>query len=232
MNDPNRLALQTIARALGTMNDEVVYVGGAVIGLLVTDPASAPIRPTDDVDCIIEVASRAEYDSRVRNQLLDRGFSELIGPDIPVCAWTRDGIRLDVMPTDDSILGFSSSWYAEAIETAKKIDVGGIRIRVITAPYLIATKLEAFKSRGRNDYLASHDLEDIVALIDSRVSVPDEVLASTRGVRRYIADEFGTMLADSGFAAALPGLILDPGRVAFVRHQMNRIVSLSGTATS
>lgn len=224
MIDPNRIALQTVARALGAMNDEVVYVGGAVIGLLVTDPASPAIRPTNDVDCIVEVASRLEYDTRVRDQLLARGFTELVGPGVPICAWKKDGIRLDMMPTAESILGFSSTWYKEAIETAQEVDVGGIVIRVITAPYLIATKLEAFKSRGMNDYMASHDLEDILAVVESRESVPDEVCGATPAVRRFIAEEFRTMLRDPAFENALPGLVLEPSRLGIVRERLQILI--------
>lgn len=36
------------------------------------------------------------------------------------------------------------------------------------APYFCATKLEAFGGRGKNDYLASHDLEDLITVVDGR----------------------------------------------------------------
>ena len=55
--DPNRLALTGVAKALGALTDEVVFVGGAVVGLLLTDPAAPRPRPTKDVDVIVEVAS-------------------------------------------------------------------------------------------------------------------------------------------------------------------------------
>jgi len=67
MTDPNRISLQFAAKALGKMKNEVVFVGGAVAGVLITDSAAARIRPTNDVDCIVEVATRAEYDTRIRD---------------------------------------------------------------------------------------------------------------------------------------------------------------------
>jgi len=48
-------------------------------------------------------------------------------------------------------------------------------IRVVTAPYFFATKIEAFKDRRRRDFWASHDLEDLIFLIDGR-SIVEEAL--------------------------------------------------------
>ena len=52
--------------------------------------------------------------------------------------------RLDVMPTDERILGFSNRWYGPAIGAAQTIRAGRHDIRVVTTPYFLATKLEAF----------------------------------------------------------------------------------------
>lgn len=225
MNDPNRAALEVVAEALGPLNEEVVYVGGAVVGLLVTDPAAPSIRPTDDVDCIVDAATRSEYDGRIRNLLISRGFSELSGPGTPMCAWQIGGLRVDVMPTDESILGFASSWHASAIRTADRVDLGTSTIHVITAPYFIAAKLEAFHSRGDGDYLASHDIEDIIAVLDGRPSAPNEVLIAASNVREYIAKQFGVLLADEGFVNVLPGLALEPGRSTVVWERLSRIAA-------
>ena len=42
--------LAHIARGLGDLKDEVVFVGGATIELYITDPGAPKVRPTDDVD--------------------------------------------------------------------------------------------------------------------------------------------------------------------------------------
>ena len=62
-----------VARQLGTLRDRVVFVGGAVRGLLVTDPGAAPERATDDVDVIVELASAVEF-HRLGDQLRALGF--------------------------------------------------------------------------------------------------------------------------------------------------------------
>ncbi len=43
------------------------------------------------------------------------------------------------------------------------------------APYFLATKLEAFDCRGKNDYLMSRDMEDIVTVLDGRSEIIFEV---------------------------------------------------------
>src|SRR2546428_526677 len=70
------------------------------------------------------------------------------------------------MPTEEGILGFSNRWYREAIGAAREIALrDDLSIRLVTAPYFISTKYEAFIGRGRGDYLASHDFEDLMAML-------------------------------------------------------------------
>jgi hypothetical protein len=61
-NDPNVALLETVANRLGkALRNRLVFVGGAVVGLLITDPAMPSIRPTQDVDLIAEVLARADF---------------------------------------------------------------------------------------------------------------------------------------------------------------------------
>lgn len=224
MSDPNREVLQFTADALGEMIDEVVFVGGAVAGILVTDSAAARIRPTKDVDCIVEVASRAEYDNRIRDLLLKKGFRELAGEGIPICAWHKDGVRLDVMPTEEDILGFSSEWYRGALTSATKHNIGTMEINVISPPYFLATKLAAFHSRGKGDYLTSHDIEDLIAVVDGREALPSEVGAADEHVKVFLKNELKGLLDDEIFLGALPGLVFDTGREAVVVSRLESII--------
>jgi predicted nucleotidyltransferase len=119
------------------------------------------VRATDDVDVIVEVASYAEY-ARFSKRLRNLGFSEDSSEGAPICRWLIDRMKLDVMPTDETILGFSNRWYKPAIETAAIVALDGFELRVVTTPYFIGTKLEAFRGRGKGDFYASSDLEDII----------------------------------------------------------------------
>ncbi len=53
-DDPNLPYLRSIAEALGELRGQVVFVGGAVAGLLITDPLADPVRATRDVDAVLE----------------------------------------------------------------------------------------------------------------------------------------------------------------------------------
>lgn len=114
---------------------------------------------------------------------------------------------LDLMPTDSSILGFTNRWYSPALEHARKFEIGRYGIRVITAPYFVATKLEAFHGRGKDNF-SSHDLEDIVTVIDGRPELVEEVHSAPTDLRKYLSDEFGALLSNRSFLDALPGHLL------------------------
>ena len=67
-------AIKTIARALGDLNDQVIYVGGAVVALYADDPGAPEIRPTKDVDIVVEVASVLELE-KFRQKLAERDIN-------------------------------------------------------------------------------------------------------------------------------------------------------------
>jgi hypothetical protein len=135
------------------------------------------VRTTDDVDVIVEVASYAEY-ARSSKRLRKLGFSEDSSEGAPICRWLIDQMKLDVMPTDETILGFSNRWYKPAIEAAVLVDLDGFELRVVTTPYFIGTKLEAFRGRGKGDFYDRSDLEDIITVLDGRPTVVEEVADS------------------------------------------------------
>ncbi len=158
---------------------ELVFVGGAVTSLLVTDEGAGLPRTTLDVDAIAEITSYAEY-TAFGERLRALGFSEDTSEGAPLCRWIHSGTILDVMPLDEKILGFSNRWYRAAMEAATTHQlVRDLDIRVVTAPYFLATKIEAFKGRGRRDFLASHDLEDLIFVIDGRSTIVEEAQTET-----------------------------------------------------
>jgi predicted nucleotidyltransferase len=228
-NDANVVLIEAVSKALDRLNERVVYLGGGAVGLLITDPARPAVRATVDVDVIVEVASRADYYA-LANDLRQAGFAE--DPEAGVlCRWRRGNLKLDVMPTDPAILGFSNAWLQPAVDTAQHIVLPSKRpIRVVTAPFLLATKLEAFYDRGNGDFLASHDLEDIVNLIDGRPELLAEVDASTPELRVYLREEFEALLANEGFTQALPGQLgpaaADQSRLELLIERLRRIAGL------
>jgi len=192
---------------LGELCDEMVFLGGCTTGLLITDQASPPVRETKDIDVIVEVTTRAEY-YKLSESLRELGFKEDQSEGAPLCRWVMEGVILDVMPTDSEILGFSNIWYATAMKEAVEIYLPNAkRIKVVTAPYFLATKLEAFAGRGNGDYLLSHDLEDLISVVDGRPEIIEEVRQTNEDVKTYLSEKFKLLLDDSRFVEALPGKV-------------------------
>lgn len=195
--DPNIEGVVLVASALGALIDEVILVGGCATGLLITDPARPAVRATKDVDLVTEVTPRASYYDFCES-LKRQGFQESPDDEV-ICRWRLRGMTVDIMPTEEGILTFTNSWYAEAASTAwEHVLTGGLRLRVINAPMFLATKLEAFRSRGGGDYL-HHDLEDVLNVIDGRPEIVAEVLASSEEARDYITGELEALIADPTF---------------------------------
>lgn len=197
--------VERVAAALGTLRERVVFVGGCATGLMLTDPAAAAIRTTLDVDLVVETADRAAYRG-LEKDLVRRGFRHDTSPQAPICRWTLDDLVVDVMPTDPSLLGFSNRWYPEALRTAHRRTLpSGLPILLVDPPCFLATKLEAFYGRGEGDFIASHDLEDVVTLVDGRSEIVDEAAGTASALRAYLREEVGKLLDDESFRRALPG---------------------------
>lgn len=132
---------------------------------------------------------------------------------------------MDVMPTNPKILGFGNCWFGPALQTAIPIELYTKRpIRLVTGPYFLATKLEAFKSRGKGDYLLSHDMEDIVAVLDGRPELIGEIRGASEKLITYLAEEFASLFKNPRFIDALPGhLPPDMASQARLPQLLNRI---------
>jgi hypothetical protein len=220
LNDPNRYLIAEMARVLGDLRDEMVFIGGCAAGLLVSDPAAEGVRPTTDVDAIAEISTYGDY-HRMEQRLTQRGFRPMPESGV-ICRWKHPDARgaFDLMPIEESVLGFSNRWYPEAIQTANRFELAAdLTIRLISAPCFVATKLEAFISRGKRD-LSSHDLEDILVVIDGRPELINEIEDAPSELRRFVKEEVAALLARPDFSNTLPGLIADPSRSGIVGQRL------------
>lgn len=125
--NPNLALLARAAEELSPLVDRIVFVGGSVTGLLTSDPAAAPVRPTMDIDAVIEVASYAEF-AQLEGEMRQLGFQH---DESLICRWSIDNLIVDLMPVDAGILGFSNKWYRPAVEHAMNLDIRGREIRVL-----------------------------------------------------------------------------------------------------
>jgi hypothetical protein len=80
-------------------------------------------------------------------------------------------------------------------------------IRTVPPAYLLATKLEAFGSRGKGDLLWSRDFEDLITLADRREELVDEVRAAPYELRAYIAAELAALVGHDDFDSATEGAL-------------------------
>jgi hypothetical protein len=208
MSHRNLQLLTDAAELLRPLLGELVFVGGCTTALLVTDRAAAEVRPTYDVDAIAEITSYSGYVD-FSERLRKLGFTEDTSQGAPLCRWQNSKTKLDVMPLDSKILGFSNRWYKPAMRFSEFRELKpDLTVRAVTAPYFCAAKLEAFNGRGKGDYLSSHDLEDLVAIVDGREELTGELRSASEDVRSYVASEFRRLLDNKTFVDALPGYLL------------------------
>ena len=179
------------------------------------------MRFTKDVECIVDVLSLGEY-YKLEKYLELQGFKKAIDDNV-ICRWYCDELILDIMPTDTEILGFSNDWYKPAIQHAIIYQlVDDLPIKILTTPYFLATKFAAFKDRGKSDYLSSHDLEDMITVIDGRIEIVNEISLADQKLKEHLVEIFFHLLQDEQFHAALPGH-LNYGPVTQDRTQIIRI---------
>lgn len=200
--------LQIVAKGLGELKENIVFVGGSVAELYATDPAASDIRPTLDVDCVIELSSRMAH-SRLEENLRKKHFAHDISKGAPLCRFIFQDIKVDVMPTDSDILGFSNKWYIEGIATRiRKTLPDGTEIFVFSPEYYLAAKFEAHKTRGGNDLRQSHDFEDIIYILDNCSGLAEIISHAGINVKAYLKKECQSLYENDslteGIESALP----------------------------
>jgi hypothetical protein len=227
MLDPNLRLLEEAAAKLTPFLEEIVFVGGVTLGLLITDKAAAPIRSTDDVDVIAEILTYFDYVA-FSERLRREQFTEDNGEEPLACRWRHGKLKLDVLALREEVLGYTNIWYAGALKNAASFILpSGRSIKLISAPYFLGTKMEAFRRRGQMDFLASHDLEDFVAVTEGRSSVLQEINDSPSDLRGYLSEAAQSLLNESAFLDALPGFVLDDGRVPMILERLTRLAQLN-----
>ena len=185
-----------------------------MVPFFITDRGLHRMRPTDDVDVVVECRTRHAY-HEFAQRLHAVGFRVDQSPVAPVCRYrTTEGLVLDAMPLDEEILGFSNQWYPLVMDTAVSVDLtDGVVIRAAHPAALLASKWEAFIDRGRDDPYGSHDLEDLLMLIAGRPDLARELQPFSLDVRTFIADSARMLLVAPWFDDVLEGTFPDAQRL-------------------
>lgn len=220
---PNLLKAEAV---LAPVLGDHIYVGGACVGFYVDDLGAAEIRPTEDVDVILEIATeieRVQLDEKLRRSGLKHDMEG------PICRWLLDNLKIDVMPVDEGILGFSNRWYPAVVETAIELQLDGFTIRIPNVCAFLATKIEAFSNRGNNEPIISSDFEDIVRVLDGCSFLPIEASESQREVKTFVADTFAAWKNSRRFDDALAAHLLGGAqgeRAEYVNKQIDQLIQL------
>jgi hypothetical protein len=187
----NIAVVAEVAQALKELKNQMVFIGGAVVSLYADDPVADEIRPTADIDMTINLMNFSNW-AKIQERLAELGFY----PDPfghAICSYKYHDIPVDIMPAEDGPLGPSNKWYKIGFENLWKVKAKEEEIRILSAPAYLATKFEAFNSRS-SDYRTSHDFEDIIYVLDNRLTIVNEVENTHFEIREFLKSEMKKIL--------------------------------------
>jgi len=217
--------LSQVAKKLVGLQERFAFVGGCVLPLLLDATYRPSARSTFDVDVIVGVVSRTA-ESGLDERLRALGFHHDIRANAPRCRWILEGMTVDVMAQGPG-LEFATAWLVDGLAAAVDLELSpGVHARVITPPYFMAAKIQAFRdrgtTRGRPDYYGSKDLEDVIALVEGRTTLVSELEHANPRVQQYVVSEITRLLRDQSFIDALPAHLSD--MTGTVRHDAQKRV--------
>jgi len=222
--------LATVAARLEPLGVNFAFTGGAVVGFLLDNPLLPFPRQTDDVDAIVEVVTRIAYSDFEDRLRKEAGFRHDISEGAPTCRWIVGTVKVDIMPMRDPMGQFSNRWFEYALKTAALRTFRGTSVNTVSATCFVATKLVAFDDRGKDDYTASHDLEDILTVVDGRKTLCDELTTERADLREFVASRVAGLLVNPAFREALPGHLesdnASQGRLPLLVERLRQIASL------
>ena len=190
----NLKVVEKVALALEELNGEVIYVGGAVVSLYVTDEGAEQPRPTKDIDISVQVSSYAQM-----NKLQESLASKKIFPattQTVMYRYTYEDVLIDFIPFEETPLGPTNKWLKPGFEKAYPITIGKAEIRILPVSMFLATKWEAHKNRG-GDPRMSHDFEDIIYIIDNNLNLIDDIANADKDVQSFLKEMSNVILSHS-----------------------------------
>ncbi len=198
----NRKATIKVAKALGELNLEVVFVGGAMVSLYIDDPAAEDIRPTKDLDLTFQITTASKLEE-LREALIKKGFIQT-HEDKVICRFRFDDLIIDVMSTQ--VIGWvpSNRWFMPGFEKSFSVELEDVWIRLMPLPYFLASKMEAFFDRGIHDFYASHDFEDILYIFNYTTNLVEQVLTGNGEVLDYLKACVERMMNENKIRSVIP----------------------------
>lgn len=226
-NDKHLEMISKVADALGEeMLRDVVFVGGSTTGILVTDEyVKETVRFTDDVDLIVSLIGVPQW-YQLQDKLKKKGFKESLEDDV-ICRMRLGDLKVDFMPDDEKILKFGNPWYERSFRSAEEYELNGKRIKVVTGPCFVATKIQAYLGRGNNDPLGSHDIEDLLVVVDGREGLAEEIRKEDPDLIVFVAENIKKIMSHDDFDFVVKGMgHLDEERSDMVFERLEEMAEL------
>jgi predicted nucleotidyltransferase len=200
----NKKVIQKVAHALGELNEEVIYVGGAVVSLYINDVAAEDVRPTKDIDISLSVATINELED-FREKLTFKGFLQSFELNV-ICRFKLEDILVDVMNVNPISWTPANPWFKKGFENLEKIKIEESTIQIMPLNYFLASKFSAYEDRGGNDPRFSHDIEDITYILDNRMDW-EKILTNEKDniVKNYIMEKLLSIKRGTKFQEAILG---------------------------
>lgn len=222
----NRGVIKKIAFALGELNKQVIYVGGATVGLYINDPAADDVRPTKDVDISLSIATIGELE-KVREELTRKGFLQTAEDNV-ICRFRYEDVKVDVMNTHAIGWAPANPWFAPGFALKEMIEIEDQTIQILPLPYFLATKFAAYNSRGNNEPRTSQDFEDIVYVLDNRMDLAEQIIKAPDDVKPFLKSEFEGILCNKVKQEAVLGNLFYESRderYVMITATLNEIVN-------
>src|SRR5690606_9686000 len=121
----------------------------------------------------------------LQDRLEQKGIT--VDPEAKItCRFKFEDIIIDVMATQQVGWAPSNEWFKPGFNNLVLYQLDDeTAIRIFSTPYFLATKFSAYYDRGV-DPRTSADFEDIVYVLDNRLSLVQEILGASEEVRHYL----------------------------------------------
>lgn len=202
--------IRLVAHILGDIGDKAVFVGGATIPFYIPEEYWPRARATKDIDIVLEILSHQE-NWKLEEKLRKKGFVNDTREGAPLCRWIVQGITVDIMSVEEKIFGFTNRWYREGYKKAIQLSAPLPEVKILPLLYFLATKFEAFLGRGEGDFYGSHDMEDIISLLEvvSAEDISQNMEVASEELKEYLGLHLKAFKENSNFLDAVPGAVFN-----------------------
>ncbi len=219
--------LHEVASALKELREDVVFVGGATLSLYVDPVARPEARTTLDVDCVVELTSNSAR-IKLETSLERFGFRHDTSDGAPLCRWIVGDIPVNVMPTDEKVLGFSNVWYGPGIANARRTVLdSGVGIRIFSPAFFLASKIQALLNRGILDLRTSRDFEDVVFVVANNSLLLDQMRTDDREATAFVSTQIADLLRAQDIHEAIAAHVPTGGSSHSVDRITTQLIALS-----